>query len=139
MSDEYRPYTVQIELTNACNLDCVMCSRFRMKRPIAHMNPELFRRIVDELVELSWPLDWLHHMGEPLLWSHFDEVKYVFQRGLTPTVSTNCVALTESRARVLLESGCNSVLLCIDTAIELNYDLQQSRKIKQRIFQNLKE
>ena len=113
---DHEPDHLQLELTNACNLDCAMCARSYMARPIAHLSVDLFRRILDEIQGLRWPLDWLHHMGEPLLWRHLPMVGYAFAEGLSPTISTNGVALTENTGRLLLDAGCRSVLLCMDSA-----------------------
>lgn len=131
------PNHVQLELTNACNIDCAMCARSYMRRPVAHMSLSLFQRSVDEIIDCGWPLDWLHHMGEPLLWKHLGEVGYVFRKGLSPTISTNCVPLTDLKSRLLLDAGCTSFLLCVDTALEEVYRQLRGGNFR-RVVRNVK-
>lgn len=65
----------QIELTNACNLNCRGCLRSEMKRKVGYMDRDTFiyclaiahSRLVPEL--------WLHNWGEPLL--HPNLLEYV--------------------------------------------------------------
>lgn len=49
-----RPTVFQIETTNVCNMKCVMCPRTtRMKRRVGHMGPELYKKIIDQIVPFS--------------------------------------------------------------------------------------
>ena len=41
-----RPRLVSIELTNACNADCIMCSRRYMTRKVNHMPLELAKHVI---------------------------------------------------------------------------------------------
>jgi wyosine [tRNA(Phe)-imidazoG37] synthetase (radical SAM superfamily) len=44
------PVVYNIETTNACNMKCVMCPRTTMMtRPVETMEPELFKKIVDQI------------------------------------------------------------------------------------------
>lgn len=72
------PKCLHIELTNACNLKCIMCPRRDMKRDVGYMNFELFKKIIDES---SGNVDFicLNFMGEPFLHKKIsDEVEYFF-------------------------------------------------------------
>ncbi len=49
--DEYRsriPHIFNIETTNACNMTCKMCPRTTMKRPVKHVDMDLFKRVIDQ-------------------------------------------------------------------------------------------
>lgn len=49
-----RPYVFNIETTNACNMRCLMCPRpALMKRPIQHMDMDLFAKIVRQITPHS--------------------------------------------------------------------------------------
>src|SRR4030095_13755825 len=48
--------TVEFEVTNKCNADCIMCPNSIMERPIAKMDMELFKRVVDEFAAEKLPL-----------------------------------------------------------------------------------
>ena len=60
------PSHIGIETTNNCNLDCIMCPRHDMTRPVQDMDMELFKKIINDIkgeVEMVW----LQHYGEPFL------------------------------------------------------------------------
>ena len=44
-----KPKNSLIEITNACNLNCLMCNTKLSERPPSLMTPETFERIVEEL------------------------------------------------------------------------------------------
>ena len=48
-----KPYEVDIEVTSICDADCIMCPRRAMRRKQGPMDFALFRKIVDEAVELG--------------------------------------------------------------------------------------
>lgn len=110
------PDRLYVESTNQCNLSCIMCPKGlgEITRPVGRMDPALFRSIVDEMaprVETAV----LHIWGEPLLHPTLGEmIRYCHQRGLRTEISTNALELTEERSRELLDSGLNTIYLCLD-------------------------
>ena len=61
------PEIVQIESTNICNAKCVFCPRDDMERRQGIMDMALFRKIVDECVELGIEHVRMHNYGEPFV------------------------------------------------------------------------
>src|SRR4051812_39732990 len=61
------PEIVQIESTNICNAKCVFCPRDDMHRRQGVMRVELFRKIVDECVELGITHVRMHNYGEAFI------------------------------------------------------------------------
>jgi MoaA/NifB/PqqE/SkfB family radical SAM enzyme len=61
-----------IELTNACNLKCKMCTA-RDRRKIGFMSKPLFYKCIDEFAELNCRDIYLHGGGESLLHPNFKE------------------------------------------------------------------
>lgn len=111
------PGLFQVELTNYCNIDCTMCARSAgLKRPIGHMDLELFKKIVDQSREYQMPIHWLHHFGDTLIYPKLREaLRYFKNHGYGPgNVSTNAILLNDDKIDMLLEYG-GSVLCCIDT------------------------
>lgn len=68
---------LQVELTNYCNLACVECPHRLMKRPLQHMEEDVFRRLVDYIFGLQPQTLIPHKDGEPLLHPRFKE--YLFR------------------------------------------------------------
>ncbi len=67
------PMQVGIELTNNCNLKCVMCPHPRMARQKGFIKKELFEKIIDEIKGKS-EFVYLYGMGESLLHPEFFEL-----------------------------------------------------------------
>jgi len=63
-----KPVVFCIETTTACNMRCIMCPRTdKMKRPIGHMKPTLYQKIIDQIE----PYTALQH----LKWRRFLDLK----------------------------------------------------------------
>ncbi|MDI6704281.1 MAG: radical SAM protein [bacterium] len=95
---------LEIEVTNDCNLKCIMCPRTsEMSREINYMDFELFKKIVDETDVLSIHFSGL---GEPLLHPQIKEMfTYAKEKGLEVGLWTNGIELTEDLSKEILERG----------------------------------
>jgi pyruvate-formate lyase-activating enzyme len=56
------PYTVELELTNHCNMSCIHCHRKKMSRPLGYMDIDLFKKIIDEIC--TFPISFLRIVGQ---------------------------------------------------------------------------
>lgn len=133
------PSLFQIELTGYCNIDCAMCARSAgLKRPIGHMDIELFKELVDQSAFYKMPIHWMHHFGETLLYPHLREaLRYFRANGYGPGhVSTNAIALNAEHIDILLESA-SYVLCCIDTLDPEAYVKIRNNKHFERVKQNI--
>lgn len=120
------PSQVEIEVTSLCNARCIHCEYKDLKRPHAHMDMDLYKKIVDEcslyrkyIKELA--LFWI---GEPLLDpTFFEKVKYAKQKGL-PLVSTYCNGslLILDNCQKLIESGLDKIVFGLDGASKETYE-----------------
>ena len=71
------PNNIMIEVTNLCNLKCQMCYNQRMKRKKGFMLFSLFKKIVDQAVDLSIENMGLYTTGESFLHPEiFKFIKY---------------------------------------------------------------
>ncbi|HVT14678.1 MAG TPA: radical SAM protein [Thermoanaerobaculia bacterium] len=111
-----------LELTNHCNLRCPMCTLGTMERPAGFMEPEVFRKVVDQSREMALPIEWFHVYGEPLLHPRIEEfMRYFQERGLgRGGISTNGLILNRHRIRVLT-THCREVLVAVDSLREEVY------------------
>jgi radical SAM protein with 4Fe4S-binding SPASM domain len=110
------PDRLYVEITNVCNLDCVMCPTglHVLDRDKGHMKWDLFTLVIDEMAP-HVKTTTLHIWGEPLLHPRLvDMIRYARERGIEVTTSTNATLLDEERARALLASGLNEIYLCLD-------------------------
>jgi MoaA/NifB/PqqE/SkfB family radical SAM enzyme len=121
-STGFYPQMISTEITNRCNLDCVMCPHGKMTRDVGVMDLGLFKRIVDEVAGKT-ELLYLYGLGESILVKNFSEyAQYARSRKIKTCLSTNATALTEERARELVSCGLDQLILAIDGASAGTYE-----------------
>jgi radical SAM protein with 4Fe4S-binding SPASM domain len=119
------PPILQIEPTNMCNLRCLTCATGTelMRRPEALMSFEMYRNIIDQvknyvclLVFWSW--------GEPFINKDaFRMIRYAKDRGILVHTSTNGhFFATKERARQVIESGLDSLIVAADGLDQPTYE-----------------
>ncbi len=105
-----------IEVTTACNLNCVTCIRHSWVDPAAHMRRETFENILKGIPAFP-ALDQviLTSFGEPLVHPGILEMlEKLKAMNLAITLGTNGFLLTEKMARELVRIGVNQVVFSID-------------------------
>ncbi len=105
-----------IEATSRCNLNCRMCFRRTWRgEEFGDLDPELFRRVLDDPVLAETDTVFFGGMGEPLLHPALtDMAARAARRGLGVEVITNAALLTERYAAQLLEAGLQTLWVSID-------------------------
>lgn len=98
------PNVVAVEVTNACNLRCVMCPNPQMKRKRGYMKFDLFQEIVDEIKSFS-PVVKLYTTGESLLHPKiFDMIQYLKETTHCSVVlSTNATLFRDKVIEALID------------------------------------
>lgn len=108
------PEVFNIEVTNYCNLDCIMCPRRKMTRKLQHMDFELFKKIVDECKSVNRRVQ-LYNFGEPFLCPDiFRMIDYAANAEIKTVISTNGGVLTAEIAKKILESKLDVLILSFD-------------------------
>jgi len=110
----YSPYpiTAKIEINSDCNLNCVMCLRNKMKRPLKRMSLDEFKTVLDNLPSI---VEWSPHgYNEPLLHPQFfDFVKEAKDRGIFLTLVTNGTLLSPENIKKLLSLNPRQIVVSI--------------------------
>ena len=133
-----KPHIIVIETTNYCNLNCKMCPRRNMTRKLEHMKLPLFKKIVDECHEFAFDIG-LDLFGEPLLCPDiFEMIKYAKSKGVTTSMSTNAVFLTEENGRKILESGLDLLVIDFDGATKKTYEGIRAGANYSEVVKNIK-
>ncbi len=132
---------VDIELTNACNMNCMFCPR-DCTPPQGIMNIETFKCATERAVEMgNLKLIQLCGLGEPLLHPKAVEmVDYLNKKNIDFNVSTNASLLTSELSRRLIDAGLKSITFSVSG---LNQKYEQIHKddfpkIKSNILNFLK-
>jgi radical SAM protein with 4Fe4S-binding SPASM domain len=136
------PFALDIESTNACNLDCFFCPRKEAEKGIGLMNFSLFERIVAECAERG-PIRkiGLHKDGEPLAHPRIvDMVRCIRDRNAARTVSftSNGILMKPEKARQLIDAGLNDVSFSIDAVGEETYRETKGRDKLRLVEENVR-
>src|SRR3989344_627168 len=118
------PNNIMIEVTNLCNLKCQMCYNQRMKRKKGFMPFSLFKKIVDQAVDLSIENMGLYTTGESFLHPEiFKFIKYAKQTGIKYVyITTNGQALDDEKIKKIFASGLDSIKFSIDAGNKKQYE-----------------
>ena len=127
------PEIVQIESTNICNAKCVFCPRDDMHRKQGIMSVELFRKIVDECVELGITHVRMHNYGESFIDKRLvEKIRYAKEQGIREVgMISNGSLMTEPVARGIIDAGLDAINISVDasgkevfetTRVGLKYD-----------------
>ena len=118
------PSHLQLEITSACNLRCVMCLvKYRppVNKLAGAMPPELFHRLIGEVPGLRRLT--LQGLGEPLLSPYLMEmVGAAVARGVTVGFNSNATLLTARRSAELVASRVDWLHVSLDGATAATYE-----------------
>jgi len=117
-----QPRIWTIELTNYCNLDCIMCPRRHMTREIGYMDFDLFRRIINQCKNYIDYI-WFDNFGEPLYHPQLPKfINYCSENNISTGFSTNATILDEEKAAMILNSKLDRIYLCLDGTKKEKYE-----------------
>lgn len=129
--------TINLELTSKCNMVCEFCG-FR-KRPMKNMEYNLFKEIIDQIVEDNLTQSViLAGGGEPLLYPKLaSAVRYCKSKHLHTSITTNGVLLTEEKYQELLDSGVDFVTLSLHNLSEDSFAYRNAKIDFKSYFKNM--
>lgn len=110
----FRLTSLNVELTNRCNLGCSICPRREAgARPDADMDFETFKSIIDATpgLKILLPFQW----GEPLLSPVLlPSIEYAAKKGVRVMVTTNGTLLNREMAGDLCRAGLERLTVSFD-------------------------
>jgi len=120
------PTNLDLEVTNLCNLKCVMCphSFDNHKDNFGFLDLNLAKRLIDEgsrnglcAIKFNW-------RGEPLLHKDLPEmIRHAKQKGILETlVNTNGQLLTPKKSEALISAGLDKIIFSCDGATRETYE-----------------
>jgi len=142
---EKYPLHLDIGITNVCNLECTFCARtVRVDegrwRKAQHMDMGLFKKIIDEAVELGTYSINMNLLNEPLTHPKIMEmIRYAKQKGIIDVhFHSHGGLLTEEKANQLLDSGLDKLLISIDSPYREKYNKMRVLSDFDNVMTNLK-
>jgi len=117
------PLEISIELTNFCNLSCIMCPTPSMKRERGYMGKKLFQKVVDDLSREKGFLFLPQGFGEPLLHGEiFDFTGFAAEHGIKPIVLLSNGMLLHEACFSDLMNSIDILIVTIDGVTDLTYE-----------------
>jgi radical SAM protein with 4Fe4S-binding SPASM domain len=134
--------TVEFEVTNKCNADCIMCPNSVMERPIERMDIELFKKIADEMASENLPLIQFGFagIGEPTLDPYLAEkIKYLKTRmpHIPVQVTTNGSLLNERRSNELIDAGLDRLVISFNGTTKESYEAVMGQMNYEKTMKNV--
>ncbi len=118
------PFSISIEPTTACNLNCPECpSGLRsFSRPIGNLKEDFYRNTIDDLYkDLLYLI--FYFQGEPFINPKFLEmVKYAHKKNIYTITSTNGHFLNDENAKKTIESGLDRIIISVDGTTQEVYE-----------------
>ncbi len=131
------PSIACIEVTNHCNLNCIICSRRYSDRALGMMDMDLFADVVRQTKNSS-RFTWLHLLGEPLLNKNiYDMIKLCKSNSLKVGLSTNATLLNYENSKKLLKTGLDSIVLAFDGVSKETYESVRTGGVFEKVSENI--
>ncbi len=124
LDEDSHPDELMVELSTACNYDCIYCFRRKMiNEEITVMSRELALHIIDEAVEAGVSRISFSGWGEPLVNPHAVEIiHYAKEKGLWVLLNTNGYYLGD-HLKELYRIGVDRIVVSIDSPYPDTYSL----------------
>lgn len=115
------PNITDLELTNNCNLHCVICTANKRKK--WEMQIDFLEKILNKNQKiLEGKNIWLHFRGEPLLYKNLCKaIDLLNSYWVKSSFSTNGILLTDSNIRKILTSKVHRIVVSMITDIPSEY------------------
>ncbi len=104
-ASDFGPIRLQIEITDKCNFDCIMCDRHNLRK-IRNLNNDISYSKFKELIEEIRPLYvTLNGLGEPLLNKElYKFLKLCNKKKITTSMPTNMSFMNEINIKKLIKN-----------------------------------
>ena len=134
--------TCEIELTNRCNANCLMCPRDQLERPFGEMDIDTFKLVADKAAQYGTKNIALSGFGEPLLNARIaDYIKYVKDHypHINVNITTNAALLKRGLAEELALAGLNEIQISFNGWDKDSYEKLMRGLSFETVMKNLRD
>lgn len=118
-----KPYIIDVESTNNCNMSCLFCDRQIMERGKGFMDEKIFQTLVDQSQEIGVKglrfIRWGEHYLHPKI---FEFIDYAKKRNLLVHVTTNGKLMNQERAEQTIKSGLDHLIFSFQGVNKKSYE-----------------
>jgi len=137
---------MRFEVTTKCNYNCIICPRDKLTRKIETMSFELFKKLLDKILDETYQYDTLTFpgLGEPLLDETLDKkIEYARKKKIKNIlILTNASLLSVERFKKLEDLGVTSIRVSFygnDPISYMQVHGVKNKNIFERVRTNLDE
>lgn len=119
-----KPFSISIEPTTACNLGCPECPSGLKKftRPTGKIDFSVNEKLLNEVGNQLFYINY-YFQGEPFLHPQFLElIKQAKKKKMYTATSTNAHFITAEKAREIVKSGLDRLIISIDGLTQKTYE-----------------
>jgi MoaA/NifB/PqqE/SkfB family radical SAM enzyme len=131
---------IELEITNYCNSNCDICPRNKLTRKKGFMDLSIFKAILSEMKEYEINEVEICGIGEPLLHNKvcyfISELKSIGVKKVK--MVTNASLLDEEKAKKLVESGIDTIMISFHTIYRDKYNEMMKGLDYDRVLSNIK-
>jgi len=137
------PSIINLELTNACNLECTFCdhSVLKSKMVVHDIDNNLLLKILTDISPHEFYELGLVGLGEPLLdqnLSHHIDIISQFRNNFTRiSINTNGVALTHKKVELICKSPINHITFSLNATNRQDYYQMMKRDCFDKVIENI--
>ena len=132
------PHALNIETTNTCNLNCLMCQTKLSRRPKGYMDLSLYRKVIGLTKDEGISEVQLFTVGEPFMHKEIGEhLRIASKNNLHAHLSTNGQILGPQHIQYLLEFPPAGIQFSVDGATKETYEKVRRGGDFERLISNL--
>ncbi|MFX0196560.1 MAG: radical SAM/SPASM domain-containing protein [Candidatus Hodarchaeota archaeon] len=134
------PRSLGIEVTNSCNLRCIMCHREVMTREVGFMDFDLFKECARQGIEMGVKMIVPFNYGESLLHPKLvDMVEYVksLSKETLVKINTNGMLMAKEYAKALVNAGIDEITFSLEGCTKESHEKIAKGSNYERILANL--
>lgn len=130
-----------IEVTNACNSECIFCANRKKTRKTGSIDKKLLEKILNDAYNEGVREVGFYTTGEPLVCKNIDDyVSTAKKIGFDYVyITTNGVLATLDKIKHLVEQGLDSIKFSINAIDRETYQLIHGKDDFDKVLENLKE
>lgn len=136
------PLHLDIEVTEACNLKCIMCVHGITGVPVTgRIDMDFAKNMIDQAVAGGTKSIKFNWRGEPALHTGLEElVRYAKEKGILEVqFNTNGIPFTERRIEAFIDAGLDRVIFSMDGATKKTYESIRVGSDYDKLMENIRK
>ena len=127
---------VIVDITNKCNLKCMMCANRCDPSRNIEMPVEVFKKIAEQTFPYAQKI-WLSCSYESLMHSEFNKIMGYLDTECETTLITNGTLLNEDNIELIIESGMDWIFISFDGAKKETFDKIRNGARFEKVLSNI--